>query len=63
MGRVIQMRVMPSMPHYLPLFSSLIYIVSGGILIHQQNHILKGIALKYALGLELQPAMDLQGRL
>jgi hypothetical protein len=54
---------MPSMPHYLPLFSSLIYIVSGGILIHQQNHILKGIALKYALGLELQPAMDLQGRL
>lgn len=42
-GRAIQMRAMPSMPHYLPLFSSLIYIVSEEMSIHQQHHFLKGI--------------------
>lgn len=51
-GHVRQMRVMPSMPHYLPLFSSLIYIVSKEMSIHQQNHFLKGIAFQYALGLK-----------
>lgn len=50
MGRAIQMRSMPSMPHCLPLFSSLIYIVSGEMSIHQQHHFLKGIRFSFQVG-------------